>query len=87
MRFEIHNRLALITEHIMNLLKKLDESSVTNLPSYFTKSRKKASEKVQRSLYLLYKNNNEICNCKKSQYYSKLYGIGLPCIHTILYKN
>lgn len=83
-RYTINNRLSLLSKHIMNRLKQLDQSSLCNLRTYIRNLKKKANEKVEKNPQLLDRYNKYECDCQKSSYYSKMYGIDLPCIHMIL---
>ncbi len=86
-KISVHNRLALLANHIMNRIQHVDQSSIANLQSYLRTIKKKAHEKVERSPHLLSHYSKEECNCKRSLYYSILYDIQIPCIHQILNKT
>lgn len=83
-KISINNRLALLVNHIMQRIQNVDQSSIANLRTYMRYIKSKALEKVERSPELLAHYSKDKCNCKRSQYYSFLYGITIPCIHQIL---
>lgn len=87
MRYSINNRLALVTDHIMNRLTHLDTSSVANLRNYLLNLKKRAIEKVKQNPDLLHNYSLDDCDCKYASYHSMLYDIRLPCIHMILNKQ
>ncbi|KAK8863932.1 hypothetical protein M9Y10_011625 [Tritrichomonas musculus] len=83
-KISTNNRLALLVNHIMDRIQRADQTSIANQCANMKNTTKRAQEKVQRFPKHLDRYTNNNCNCSRSQYYSTLYGVSIPCIHQIL---
>lgn len=84
LKFTTHNKLAILVNHLMNRIQHITQSFVANLHTYLRSIKKKAKEKVERDPDLIDNYSKNERNCRRSQFYSILYGIKIPCIHQIL---
>ena len=84
MRHTISCRVSLVARKIMKRFDNIKKSSWTNLRDYVNGLKSTVKEKIEKHpenrKYFEKKN----CNCSKAQYYSMLYNMEVPCMHTIL---
>lgn len=74
-------RLAYICKYIIDRTLRSNNSSKENLKAYLKRIKDKASD------HEVSINQKQLCDCSRKLYYSRLYGINVPCIHEILQLN
>lgn len=77
-------RVGMLAQKINERLQSVNESMTRNFVNYVENLKKKVHNKIAKDQRLISKYCEEQCCCHNSLYYSLLYEIDAPCIHTIL---
>lgn len=86
-RMSLHLRLAYIIKYIMDRTLRTNASAHSNLKAHFKNLKQIAKNAVSKNKDSITIYTKEYCACYKQIYYSVIFWIDIPCIHTILCDN